>query len=363
MLGACAVFVLGVDMGGTATRAVLAHLPGSSQDSGAAGPDESGSTPTSGMPAPGVTASGGVGAGRSGPGSGACRVGSGRAGPGNPYAHPPERAVAELTGAVAAALGEVPGDRVSAAVVGMAGGAVLSEPRIEGLFTDAWRRLGLRCPLRVVGDTEVAFAAGTAQPAGTVLIAGTGATAASIVDHRMTRYVGGHGWLLGDDGAGFWLGRQAVRALLASLEGRSAPGRLTELVAEALAVPAEPRLGPVERVVTAVDHAHPVRLARLAPLVSTAAADGDPVAAGIVARAADHLVALATAARGDDAGSPVVLAGGVASGGPVGEAVRRRLEELWPVRVASDGAAGAAWLAALDTPGADPAALHRAIVG
>ena len=66
-------------------------------------------------------------------------------------------------------------------------------------------------------------ASGTSAPRGAVLIAGTGTIAAWIADGEVTHRIDGHGWLVGDDGSGFWLGRQAVRAVLAELDGRGEP--------------------------------------------------------------------------------------------------------------------------------------------
>ncbi len=326
--------VLGLDMGGTATRAVLVDLSGR-------------------------------------------RHGSGRAGPGNPFAHPPAQVAAAMGAALHRALvGQHPG-HVRLGLIGMAGGARLAEPGVANLFDTVWRQHGLSCPMQVVGDTEVAFAAGTSAPHGTVLIAGTGAVAATITGHRMTRAVGGHGWLLGDEGAGFWLGREAVRALLAVADRRQAPGPLSTLVRAELRAGA-PDVAAAYRtdgewILAAVDHAHPVRLARLATLVSQAAREGDPVATDIVARAAGHLYRL-LAAGTEQATGPVVLAGSVvAAATPVGTALRARLAAsgAGPVYTAGDGAAGAAWLAArslvMQAPSTgtalDTDTLHRMIVG
>ncbi len=71
---------------------------------------------------------------------------------------------------------------------------------------------GLDVVPRVLSDAETAFASATAEPDGTVLVAGTGSIAGRIRDRRMTTTTGGYGWLLGDEGSAFWLGRQAVRA-------------------------------------------------------------------------------------------------------------------------------------------------------
>jgi N-acetylglucosamine kinase-like BadF-type ATPase len=158
----------------------------------------------------------------------------------------------------------------------------------------------------------------------------------------LLRTVDGNGWLLGDDGGGFWLGRQAVRAVLAALEGHGTPTVLVDLVAAALGVP--PRRDALH---TAVYGQAPVRLARLAPVVTGAHRDGDQVATGILHAAAAALLET-VAALTPVAGRPLVLAGGVLdSGGEVERIVREGAAARWSLRptVGADPAAGAAWLA------------------
>lgn len=283
-------------------------------------------------------------------------VGSGTAGGGNPNSHPPEDAVAQVTAAARAALGDLDGRAVRAAVLGMAGVSAMTDPRVAELFERGWNSLGLHCPVRVVSDCEVAFAAGTAAGAGTVLIAGTGAIAARIEDHRETASAGGHGWLLGDEGSAFWLGREAVRHALRTLDAETAPAGLARAVLVNV-LDGEPGDDPVrvrKQLITAVNGAPPIRLAELAPLVTAACADDDPAGSDIVGRAAVELADTAVRARGR---GPVVLAGGLtAAGNPVGTALRAELGDRLPgapLHLAGPGAAGAAWLAAL---GLDPAA-------
>jgi N-acetylglucosamine kinase-like BadF-type ATPase len=205
----------------------------------------------------------------------------------------------------------------------------------------------------VVGDVVTAFAAGTAEPSGTVLVSGTGAGAVRIVDRRETNVADCHGWLLGDDGSGFWLGREAVRAVLAAPAGRGAPTALLPAVTGALlGTPLGPGAGRAgaSRLVAAVHRRPPIALARLAPQVGAAAAAGDDVAAGIVERAAAALVASVAAVRGPAERTPIVLAGSVLTAAtPVADRTRTALEERWPgcVHVAGDPARAAAWLAAV----------------
>jgi glucosamine kinase len=285
-------------------------------------------------------------------------------GPGaNPVSHAPDRAFDALAATLRAALAGRPVDDVRGLVLGLAGAGTTGADAVAARVADLARAAGLTCPTHVVGDVVTAFAAGTAEPDGTVLVSGTGATAARITAWREAEVTDGHGWLVGDDGSGFWLGREAVRAALAALDGRGgATALLPAVTGVLLGSPLAPGAGRTgtERVVAAVHRDPPIALARLAPLVSTAATAGDGVAAGIVARAADALVAAAAAVRSGTERTPIVLAGSVlAEPTPVAARTRAALERRWPgrARVAADPARAAAWLAAVRSglpPGLHP---------
>ncbi|WP_405098592.1 N-acetylglucosamine kinase [Micromonospora sp. NBC_01412] len=320
--------VVGLDVGGTSTRAVALTLAGE-------------------------------------------RLGDGRGAGGNPTSHGAERAAGELLTALRGALSGVDPTRVRAGTIGLAGaGRLLADPAGKAAFDQAWRDAGLRCPCSVHGDALVAYASGTASPDGTVLIAGTGAIAAQVRDLRLDRVADGHGWLLGDAGSGFWLGREAVRRLLAGLDrGRTTGPLATQVLTELVGsdrVAARPR-DTVDAVVQAVTRRPPVELARLAPLVVAAALAGDPVATGLLDEAAGQLAESAGRIRPPGAVDPVVLGGGLLTGDtPLAAAVRAELGRRWPdapLRTAGDGAAAAAWLAARDLPEVtDPTALHPLLV-
>ena len=151
--------------------------------------------------------------------------GRGTAGAGNPVSNPAGAAEA-LGDALRMALTGVDPGRVKASVIGVAGGSALRTPPVAARFGQVWAAARLTCDPGYAPDLEVAFAAGTPEPDGSVLIAGTGATAGAVIDHRLARTADGHGWLLGDDGSGFWLGREAVRAALHTLDAGEPPGRL-----------------------------------------------------------------------------------------------------------------------------------------
>jgi N-acetylglucosamine kinase-like BadF-type ATPase len=283
------------------------------------------------------------------------RVAFAGAGGGNPTSCGLGATVRSLMSALEAALLGMDRRVISQAVLGVAGaGPCMAE--LLAAVRDVWRATGLCCPFQVVSDLEAAFAAGTPAEDGVVLVSGTGAAAATIRGARVIRFVDGNGWLLGDDGSGFWLGRESLRACLAHIDGRGRPTALTESVLRFLevgspaAVAADDRRAVVRQLKEVVYSRPPVALAQLAPLVTTAALGGDGVAAEIVERGAALLISTAEAAvRAEpDAVNGIVLAGGVLlAPGPLSAAVRAGLRDRFgrPPAVATEGAAGAAVLA------------------
>ncbi|GAB3461230.1 N-acetylglucosamine kinase [Actinophytocola sediminis] len=304
--------VIGVDIGGTSTRAITMRLDGTV-------------------------------------------AGRGRSGGGNPTTHPPDLAAKRVAEAVREALA---GEPVLACVLGVAGESKFTDLTVLATFETALRQAGVGCAIKVVSDAEVAFAAATSEPDGTVVIGGTGAVAARIVDHRKTTWVDGWGWLLGDEGSAYWIGREAVRVTLRALQGGVPPGPLGRAVlADALPDLSAVDMKTANHLITAVNAEPPVRLARFASTVSSLAAT-DESAADIVTRAAEHLARHAQTARREDERTPVVLAGSVVGpDSPVGLALRATLAAriAAPVLFAPDCALGAAWLAALSVAGQDAA--------
>ena len=280
---------------------------------------------------------------------------------GNPISRP-AGAAATLGDALRRALAGVDPGQVQASVIGVAGWSALRTPVVAAQFAEVWADAGLTCDPGYRSDLEVAFAAGTPEPDGTVLVAGTGATAGAVTGHRLTRTADGHGWLLGDDGSGFWLGREAVRAALRSLDAGEPQGRLAGSVLAALDAAGTADRGR-DRVIQAVYSHPPVQLAALAPLVSAAYHDGDPQARSIVERAAAALLATVGRVREEGQGTPIVLAGSLTRDTPVGATLRTLLSARFsgPILSARTGVGGAAWLAlaALDPALATPATHSR----
>lgn len=278
-------------------------------------------------------------------------AGRGASGGGNPNSHPPAHAAKRVAEAVAAAVPD--GAVVVGCMLGLAGESKFTDKTVVAVFETALRQVGVDCRIDVVSDAEVAFASATSSPDGTIVIGGTGSVAARIVARRKESWRGGWGWLLGDEGSAYWIGREAVRSTLAMLQSTGTAGPLaravlTETIGD-FADDVEGRRLALSKLITAANSEPPIRLARFASLVSSLA-PADPVAAGIVAGAAELLAEQAHLARRAGETTPVVLAGSVIGpDSPVGSALRERL--AGEVLFAPDGAVGAAWLAALEAWG------------
>lgn len=78
----------------------------------------------------------------------------------------------------------------------------------------------------VCDDTVTAHVGALSGEHGVSLTAGTGVACFGTGDATSV-VVDGHGYLLGDDGGGFWIGREGLRAVLRQADGRGEPTALT----------------------------------------------------------------------------------------------------------------------------------------
>jgi N-acetylglucosamine kinase-like BadF-type ATPase len=276
--------------------------------------------------------------------TGAC-IGFGTSGAGNPISSGPEHVAGQVTAAVASAMEQARIDRIDGpAVLAMAGSQASAPtdwiaPRLE--------RAGVRGRLVFGSDLLATFCAGAWEPDGYAIVAGTGAAAIRVRGGRQEAVSDGIGWLLGDAGSGYWIGRRVARSVAAHLDGRGPATVLTTRLLDSLGIPADTSvLSPAGRpdalrlLLDAVYAGRPIDLARFAPLVFDVD-EGDEVAAAIRAGARAALRAALGAVRSDDVRGPVVTGGGVL--GRLGLDLTG-LDGVGEVRRVSDGSAGAAIL-------------------
>ncbi|MFI6942416.1 N-acetylglucosamine kinase [Streptomyces sp. NPDC050418] len=287
-------------------------------------------------------------------------IGTGEGGPGNPLSVKPDDLVRHLSAAMTAAVPAGLRGKVAAVAGGFAGGGPgRGRVAAASCVARALAELGSAgAEIEVYGDAEVAFASGAGAPAdGLVLIAGTGATAARIGGRRSVDVVDGHGWLLGDEGSGFWLGREAVRAALWAVDGRGPGGLLVDRVLERIAPGGVGfDASPAERhrlrdVIANWAYARPpAALGALSPLVTEAAGDGDPAALALLDHAADELADKLTALDARPGELLVATGGLIGPGGPLAARLAVRVESMGlRMEAVRDGGAGAVALAGLLT--------------
>lgn len=202
----------------------------------------------------------------------------------------------------------VRGDRtISAVGLGIAG---VDRPHDEAVVRAILRRLGHRETAVVVNDAAIALVAGAPERVGIVVLAGTGSIAYGADRKGKTARSGGFGFLLADEGSGYWLGHQALRAVVRASDGRGPETRITPVLFEELDVSSIDELVP--RVYEKGLPKH--RIAALAGVVQRAHDLGDEVASRLIEAGARELALAARAvARQLDLGEgpfPVVLAGG-----------------------------------------------------
>lgn len=203
--------------------------------------------------------------------------------------------------------------------VGVAG--VGREPEREAL-SEALVAQQLADEVVVVPDYAVALEDAFADGPGVLLIAGTGSMAFGRGPTGATSRCGGWGPVFGDEGSGAWIGRRALSVVAAAADGREPETALTGAVLTAAEV------SETSDLIRWASGATSGQLATLAPVVMSVADAGDLRANSIVSMAVEelalHVRALARQLFVDERASvPVALTGGLLR---KGSSFRKRLE-------------------------------------
>lgn len=136
-------------------------------------------------------------------------------------------------------------------------------------------------------DAEIALVGGRGTREGLLILAGTGSVLFALDRQGKSHLSGGWGYLIGDEGSGFWLASTALRYLSEQVDGVGQATLLKEAICTALSV-SDPRdLIPI---IYDVEGEPPnKRLADLAPIILACAQEGDPLALKIVHDGAEAL--------------------------------------------------------------------------
>ncbi len=112
-----------------------------------------------------------------------------------------------------------------AAEVGLAGAR---RKELNARMREALLGLGID-EIVVVGDADIALYGATEGAPGLIIIAGTGSICCGINARGKTMCAGGWGPIAGDEGAGAWIARRALRAIARAVDGRGPATSLTTL--------------------------------------------------------------------------------------------------------------------------------------
>lgn len=135
--------------------------------------------------------------------------------------------------------------------------------------------------LSLAHDSITAYLGALGNERGVVVAAGTGVVTLGVGRSKVAR-VDGWGYLMGDVGSGYWIGRAALEAVMRQFDGRGPGTALTEIILAEF-----PTLGDAY-IELQGDDGRVSRIARFARYVAEVAAT-DAVAAGIIASASTEL--------------------------------------------------------------------------
>lgn len=217
-------------------------------------------------------------------------LGMGRGGPCNHVSGDEARArfTTAVGGCVAqacAAAGLASDVAFEAACFGFSGSPADKDALVASMF-----RMGQRL---LSHDAFIALSGAHAGQPGIITIAGTGSIIFGRNAAGQTTRIGGWGYVFGDEGGGFDLTRQALRAALRMEEGWGPPTTLREALLQACGARDANEL--MHKFYTP-EFPRP-RIAALSQLVDQAATAGDRVAQGLLDEAAHLLAGLTAAAR------------------------------------------------------------------
>jgi N-acetylglucosamine kinase-like BadF-type ATPase len=235
-------------------------------------------------------------------------LGTGQAGPSNYQSIGFAAATQALRQAIESARMDAqiePNTPLDAACFGLAGAG---RPDDQLRFT-TWAAESGIAKVRCVSDAEIILAAGTPQQWGVVLISGTGSLCWGRTPDGSSVRVGGWGYLLGDEGSAYDLALRALRMAAQTADGRAAAHTLLAAVL---------RYWNLDQPAQLIGYLYRTDLARasiaeIGKLVLNLAEAGDPHAIELIEQAGSDLAHMLSVAvrRMAVAAPPVALAGGM----------------------------------------------------
>ena len=196
---------------------------------------------------------------------------------------------------------------IGSVVLGLAGAwAERDREVLIGAIQTRLHAMGLpSLPISIQTDGRIALEGAFDGGPGVVALAGTGSVVMGKTPEGETLSIGGWGRVIGDEGSGYFIGLEALRAVSREIDGRGEAGRLRASISTRFGL--ETR----ERIIAAI-YREKFDIPSIAPAVLEAAEAGDRVALGILGIAAREFslqVVTAVDRLGLQGGTGVVMAG------------------------------------------------------
>ena len=201
----------------------------------------------------------------------------------------------------------VAADSITAAGIGIAGASNLHSRQ---WLLDTLSPLLANTRIAPSSDLEIALVGALARRHGILLLAGTGSAVYGCAPKRRQLQIGGWGYLLGDEGSGYWIGLQLLRGIIrAHDEGANLAPLYAACLSELGLSQAREVVGWLYR----SQEAATTRLAELAPLALDMADAGDRDAQELLRQAGSQLARQVAQMRRrlDAPAAPIAFAGGL----------------------------------------------------
>lgn len=168
------------------------------------------------------------------------------------------------------------------------GAAGISNAEARLLLENTVLEAGYTGRLLITGDHQTALYGALGIPAGIILIAGTGSICYGRNSSEEEHRTGGYGYLIDDEGSGYAIGRDILKAVVRAHDGREGKTILASMVFEQL------KMSSIGEVIGFLYHKDTNKrdIAALAPILTKAFAEGDEAARQIAQKCCRELVKL-----------------------------------------------------------------------
>lgn len=132
-----------------------------------------------------------------------------------------------LRNTIRAALSEISPDDITGVGIGVAGASAVHSS--QWLY-EVVRDVTPHAHIVPSSDFEIALVGANGERQGLLLLSGTGSIAYGINEQGKSAQAGGWGYLLGDEGSGYWIGLQAIKLVTRAADGLIMPTNFTKQI-------------------------------------------------------------------------------------------------------------------------------------